>query len=201
MVVIGLTGGIASGKSTVSNLLKELGAFIVDTDKIARDIVNPGEGAWQEITRSFGTAILRPDGTIDRGALGDIVFRKDAERLKLEAITHPRIKEEALAQAADAEAAGYQVIVLDVPLLLEVGWEHMVDSVWVVYVDSVTQIERLMLRNKLTRQQAIDRLNAQMPLAEKLQYADTVIDNSKDVACTAKQVQAAWRQIMAASKE
>lgn len=201
MIVIGLTGGIASGKSTVSNLLKEAGAFIVDTDKIAHDIVNPGESAWQEITRLFGTAILRPDGTIDRRALGDIVFKNDDERLKLEAITHPRIKAEALAQAAGAEAAGYQIIVLDVPLLLEVGWQHMVDRVWVVYVDAVTQIERLMLRNNLSRQQAIDRLNAQMPLAEKLQYADTVIDNSKDVACTARQVQAALRQLMTALKK
>ncbi len=196
MVVIGLTGGIASGKSLVSSFLRELGAVVIDADLIAREVVAPGQPALAMIVEAFGPGILRPDGSLDRKALGALVFADPDLRKKLEEITHPfiiaRIKEE-LARLAESCPDG--VVVLDAPLLFEAGLEGLVDEVWVVYVDAATQLARLMSRDGLTRAEAEQRLAAQIPLAEKARRADRVIDNSGTPEATRAQVNRLWREL------
>jgi dephospho-CoA kinase len=194
MRIIGLTGGIASGKSTVSRMLHELGATVVDTDVLAREAVAPGQPAWEEIVAWLGRDVLLPDGSLDRRKVGELVFGDAAARARLEGITHPRIEAAAQEALAAAARAGARVAVLDVPLLYEAGWDGKVDEVWVVFVDEATQKSRLMARDGLTAAQAAARMAAQMSLAEKARRADVVIDNGGDVGSTATQVAAAWRQ-------
>lgn len=195
MYIIGLTGGIASGKSTVSTMLAELGAYVIDADEIARTIVMPHQPAWRSIVAHFGDKVLLPDGTINRKILGDKIFINKLERLCLEEITHPYIKDQVKKSIAKAELLGNNIVVLDVPLLFEIGWNKMVDEIWVVYVEEETQVSRLVARNKLTQQQAIDRINSQMSLAEKVQQADVVIDNNFNIEYARKQVVAAWANL------
>lgn len=192
---IGLTGGISSGKSTVSAMLEQLGAAIIDTDIIARKIVEPGQPAWQDIVAAFGKSCLLPDGHINRKLLGEIIFTDDHKRRILEKITHPHIQNTAIQALQAAAQQGIKIAVLDAPLLIEVGWQHMVQAVWVVYVDAETQIERLMRRDHLERSQALARIGSQMSLREKLSYATVVIDNSGNLEATQKQVFAAWQCI------
>ncbi len=194
MRVIGLTGGIASGKSTVSGMLRELGARVIDADAIAREVVEPGRPALAEIVAWLGRDILLADGSLDRRKLGELVFGDSAARAALEGITHPRITAAAKEALAAAEREGCAVAVLDVPLLYEAGWDEGVDEVWVVYVDAATQLSRLMARDSLTAAQAAARVAAQMSLEEKARRADIVIDNSGDPGGTAAQVAAAWRR-------
>lgn len=188
MHIIGLTGGIASGKSTVSKMLQDLGACIIDADKIARQIVEPGQPALSEIQAAFGRGVLLSDGTLDRKKLGEIVFNNQTARQRLNAITHARIKLEIDEAVEKAAAAGYNIVVLDVPLLLEVGWQHLTDTVWVVYIDRETQVARLMERDGLTSMEAMARIQSQMSLDDKKAYADTVINNSGSLAETRRQV-------------
>lgn len=195
MYLIGLTGGIASGKSTVSAMLRELGAYIIDADEIARNIVMPHEPAWHSIVAHFGTEILLPDGRINRPLLGEKIFNNKEERQCLEKITHSYIKEETEKKIAHAKLIGERVIVLDVPLLFESGWDSMVDEIWVVYVEKEVQLARLMKRNQLTRQQAQDRINAQMSLEEKVKRAHVVINNNFEIEHARMQVAAAWKNI------
>jgi dephospho-CoA kinase len=199
MHIIGLAGGIASGKSSVSRILSELGAAIIDADAIARTVVEPGKPAFRQILEHFGDAVLATDGNLNRRKLGDIVFSDPVQREQLENITHPAIWSEVTRQISDAEAAGLKVAVLDVPLLFETGWEKHVDSVWVVYVDRQTQIARLINRDYLTLGQAEQRIAAQFSLERKRQLANIVIDNSSDPENTRRQVVAAW-QILSGRK-
>jgi len=192
MYIIGLTGGIASGKSTVSAMLAELGAYIIDADEIARMIVMPNQPAWHEIVAHFGSEILLPDGNINREALGEKIFKDKLERLCLEEITHHYIEDQVKKSLGSAELLGKSIVVLDVPLLFEIGWDKMVDGIWVVYVDEKVQMSRLMARNQLTYEQARARINAQMNLAEKVKRADLVIDNNLDIEYARMQVAVAW---------
>ncbi|MDT8900729.1 dephospho-CoA kinase [Anaeroselena agilis] len=194
MRVIGLTGGIASGKSTVSGMLRELGARVIDADAIAREVVEPGRPARDEIVAWLGRDILLADGSLDRRKLGELVFGDSKARAVLEGITHPRITAAAKEALAAAEREGCAAAVLDVPLLYEAGWDAYVDEVWVVYVDAATQLRRLMERDSLTEGQAAARVAAQMSLEEKARRADIVIDNSGAPESTAAQVAAAWRR-------
>lgn len=200
MHIIGLTGGIASGKSTVGEILKEQGAYIVDADQIARDIVGPGQPALKEIQAAFGPDVFLPNGELNRQKLGDVIFRDPAVRHKLNVITHDRIKLEIGEAIEKAAAAGYNIVVLDVPLLIEVGWQYMADTVWVVYVDRETQINRLMERNRLTCSEALDRIQSQMSLAEKKAHADVVIDNSGSLTLTRQQVTDALAELTKEAK-
>lgn len=195
MYIIGLTGGIASGKSAVSGMLRELGAYIVDTDKIARDVVLPEQPAWLEAVAQFGSSILLPDGRIDRQQLGDIVFNDITARKKLEDIIHPAIKSMVLAEINTASQQGQEIVVVDVPLLFEIGWQKMTDEVWVVYVNESVQLERLMRRNCFSAEQALARIHSQMQLAEKVRLAKVVIDNNGNLAATRQQVLENWRRI------
>lgn len=194
MVVIGLTGGIASGKSTVSRILQELGAPVVDADRIVHELESPGTPVLAAIAREFGPGVIRPDGSLDRAALGRIVFADPERRKALEDIVHPAVRREMWAQVERYRAQGQPAVVLDVPLLLEGGLHRQVDQVWVVYVDPATQLARLMARDGLDREQALQRIASQMSLEEKRNWADVVIDNGGTVESTRSQVEAAWRR-------
>jgi len=195
MYIIGLTGGIASGKSTVSGMLAQLGAYIINADEIARVVVMPNQPAWFDIVAHFGNGVLLPDGTINRRVLGEKIFKDKAERQYLERITHPYIEEQVHKSIAYAKLIGERIVVLDVPLLLEVGWQKEVDSIWVVYVEEKVQLSRLIARNQLTHRQAMDRISSQMSLADKVKQADRVIDNNLDIEHTQQQVVRAWGEL------
>lgn len=195
MYIIGLTGGIASGKSTVSAMLAEFGARIIDTDEIARYIVRRDQPAWQEIVAYFGNEVLLPDGNIDRKILGEKIFQDQVARKGLEQITHPYIEKEVQNRLEQAESDGQGIVVLDVPLLFEIGWQQKVDSIWVVYVEEKVQVARLMARNQFTYQQAMDRIHAQMSLPEKAKQADFVIENNLDINHAREQVKVAWEML------
>lgn len=184
---IGLTGGIASGKSTVANMFAALGVPVIDTDVIAREIVAPGQPALEEIVAAFGADLLGPDGSLDRRALRARVFADPADRHRLEGILHPRIRNRTLELAA-AAGGPYQVIV--VPLLVESGFDRQVDEVVVVDCPEAEQVHRLTTRDGETAQQASRMLAAQVGRAARIAAADTVIDNSGDLRATRAQVQA-----------
>lgn len=193
MLVVGLTGGIASGKSFVSKRLVELGANIVDADQIAREIVQPGQPAWQEIIAHFGRDIVQASGAIDRKALGEIIFNNPESRSVLEQITHPKILERVNQRIVTyKELAETKLIVVDAPLLIESGAHQKVDSIWLVYCSLEEQVRRLMARDKLQRGQALARINAQMPLQEKLRYAQEVICTDGTPENTIEQVEKLW---------
>jgi len=183
--VIGLTGGIASGKSTVSKALAELGATVIDGDEIAHRLMEPHQPVWEDIVNKFGREILNPDLAIDRAKLGKIVFDDPEQMATLNRISRPRIIE-SIKNELDSikEARPDSVIVLDVPLLYEARLDKLSDQVWVVWIDRETQIKRLMERNKYTREEAVKRIDSQMSLDEKKRRADVVIDNSGSFAET-----------------
>jgi dephospho-CoA kinase len=190
-LVVGLTGGIATGKSTVSGQLVELGCRLIDADVLAREVVAPGEPAWRAIVEAFGPEILQPDRQLDRKRLGAVVFAEPARRQALEAITHPAIaaRRQAILDAWTAEGfAG--LVVQDTPLLIEVGAAAHVDRVVVVYATPAAQMERLMRRDGLGREEAERRIASQMPLAAKVRAAHYVIDSSGTREETAAQVRA-----------
>ncbi|KKM11944.1 hypothetical protein SY88_06005 [Clostridiales bacterium PH28_bin88] len=197
MLIIGLTGGIASGKSTVSGMLKRLGAEVIDADVLAREVVAPGEPAWSEIVATFGEEILNSDGTIHRPALGSKVFGDPTALARLNGITHPRVierTEELLTAYRQQNPRG--VVVIDAPLLLEAGMEVLVDEVWVVSVPEETQVRRVVQRDKLPEAAARRRIRSQMPLAEKIKRAHRVIDTSVSLERTMEQVLDYWKDIM-----
>jgi dephospho-CoA kinase len=200
MKLIGLTGGIASGKSTVSSFLTELGARVIDADLLAREVVAKGTDGLHQVTDVFGRELLLPDGTLDRKRLGEIVFADEAKRKQLEAITHPLIFKRFSELTQAAEAAGEPAVVYDAPLLIERGLHRMMGQVVVVWVPREVQIERLMLRDGIDRAAAELRLSAQMSLDEKRAMASFVIDNSKSKEHTRAQVEYVWRQILTGSQ-
>lgn len=180
-MIIGLTGGIASGKSTVSKMLKDLGAHIIDADIIARKVVEKGQKAYNRIVQSFGVEILQENGELNRKKLGDIVFSDKTKLDLLNRITHPEIMSSIAEEIAIAKANEYKIIVLDAAILLELGLQDMVDSVWLVVVSRETQIERLMERDKLSLDEAECRMNSQLKNEEKIKYADQIINNEKTI--------------------
>lgn len=195
-MVIGLTGGIATGKSTVTGILRRWEVPVVDADKIAREITAPGQPALKEIRKEFGAAVFRPDGSLDRQKLGDVVFRDTAARRRLEAITHPRIRKRMAEEIAAWASRGADVVVCDIPLLFESGEPvlRMVDRVAVVYVDPEEQIRRLMERDGLTAEEALRRVAAQLPIDEKVRRADDVIDNRCDLQGLEKRLAELWEE-------
>ncbi len=197
MLIIGLTGGIAAGKSTVAAMMAEKGAIVLDADRIAREVVEPGKPAWHEIVAWQGPGILLEDGSIDRQRLGAIVFNNAAERQKLNRIIHPRVAQEMAARTARIrQSCSGAVLVYDVPLLIEAGMHHAVDLVVLVYVSPEIQLQRLQRRDNLSRDKALARIRAQMPLEEKKKYAHVIIDNSGSPEDTANQVDRLWQKII-----
>ncbi|BDG46186.1 dephospho-CoA kinase [Parageobacillus sp. KH3-4] len=187
-LTIGLTGGIASGKSTVTKMIRELGIPVIDADQIARDVVKMGEEAYKQIIQTFGQDILQENGEIDRTKLGAIVFHNEQERKKLNAIIHPVVRRRMLAEKEAYVQKGAQTVVLDIPLLFESELTHLVDKIIVVYVDDDVQLERLMKRNGFSKEEALARIRAQMPLREKVKKADAVIDNNGTIEETKQQL-------------
>ncbi len=194
MRIIGLTGGIASGKSTVSGQLREeFGAEILDADAVAYALSEPEQPMWNAFVSRYGkTRALRSDGNLDREAIAGIVFRDEAERNWMDGTMHPMIRTEMLSQLSACKAAGKSVVVLDVPLLYEVGWESLAGEVWVVYIDKETQLRRLMARNGITEDMARDRIASQMSMEDKKCRADVVIDNRGTLDETRLQVRKAF---------
>lgn len=183
MILVGLTGGIASGKSEASRILKKLGAYIIDADEIAHALLEPNTQTWKEVVKLFGTGILRPDQSIDRAMLGRIVFDDPQKLAGLNAILHPSVfAEKERRQKAIAAADPQAVIIFDVPLLIETKAHEKMDKVVVVAVDHKTQIRRLMERNGLSKQEAQKRINAQIPLNEKTKYADYLVNSEESLA-------------------
>ncbi|MFI5359294.1 MAG: dephospho-CoA kinase [Halanaerobiales bacterium] len=193
-MIIGLTGGIASGKSTVSNYLAELGAIIIDADKIAHEIMEKGKTAYWQVIEAFGREILAENGEIDRSRLGKIVFNNLEKKKILEEITHPQVIRE-MREKIEEYRAENKVIVLDVPLLFEAGLDSMVDETWVVYVDRETQLQRLIARDGLSYEEANKRIQAQMSLEKKRVLADFVINNKGNIEDLKRQVLLKWREI------
>lgn len=180
MPFIGLTGGIASGKSATAGIFKTLGAYIIDADAIARELVKPQLPAWQEIVEQFGRDILKEDGTLNRELLGSIIFRNPARRETLNSILHPKIFDEAVRQRKAIEENDPEaIIIFDVALLIETGHCKFVDKVILAYADEELQIKRLTERNGYTRAEALQRIASQLPAEEKKKYADYIIVTSK----------------------
>ncbi|MCX2826902.1 dephospho-CoA kinase [Bacillus pseudomycoides] len=188
-IVIGLTGGIASGKSTVSQMFRELQIPVIDADIIAREVVEQGKEAYKEIVDVFGEEILQADGELDRQKLGSIVFHNEEKRLRLNKIVHPAVRKEMNVQKDMYIKEGVQAVVLDIPLLFESKLTALVDQIVVVAVSPSMQLERLMKRNGFTEEDAKARIDSQMPLAEKATLANKVIYNDGTIAETKAQLQ------------
>ncbi len=190
--MIGLTGGIGSGKSTVAGFIKEKGIKVIDADQVAREIVEPGKPALGEINEEFGPNILKEDGTLNRKKLGGIIFSDKDARQRLNKITHPRIRKRMFEKVDEKrkDQGGKGLIVLEVPLLIEVGLYKSVDRVWVVSASETSQIQRLMKRDRISREEAAKRIQSQMPLYEKEKYADAIIDNNQEPKEVREQVHA-----------
>ncbi len=200
MVFAGLTGGIATGKSLVSAMFRALGSVIIDADVIAREIVKPGLPAWKEIIEIFGREILLPDGSINRSMLGSIIFQDVSKRTILNSIMHPRILEEASKlERKIGEDQPHAVVIFDAALLIEAGAYEMVDIVVLVCVNEELQISRLMNRDNFSREEAQERINAQMPVVEKKKYADYIIDTSISQEDVEKQVRYVFEMLKALS--
>jgi dephospho-CoA kinase len=198
MLLVALTGGIASGKSTVARRLGELGAVVVDADRVARDVVAPGEPALAAIADTFGADVIAADGSLDRAALGAIVFSDPEGRQRLNAITHPAVLERSHALFAAAAAADPDAIVVyDIPLLVESGRAHEFDLVVVVQAAAETRVARLIELRGMTRDEAQHRLNSQATDSERLAIADVVIDADGTVAETLAQADALWENLRA----
>lgn len=181
MKVIGLTGGIASGKSTVSNYLKELGVIVIDADIVSREIVEKGQPALKEIVENFGKEVLRSDGTLNRKHLGTIVFSDPQKLQVLNKITHKRIIENIEEKIKYYKHRGnVKAIFIDAALLIEMKMYFLTDEIWLITANKEIQLERLMLRDNLSFEEAMNRINSQMSLEKKKEVSDVIIDNSKD---------------------
>lgn len=178
MLIVGLTGGVASGKTAVSQVFKEEGAYIIDADQIARELVQPHQPAWNELIRAFGQEILQEDGTLHRKKLADKIFVDSEQRELLNQILHPRIKEEMDRRTKEIESRDPKaIVVIDAPLLVELGDYREMDKLIVVTSTPIQQIERLKDRDGKNREEALRMVSSQMPLEEKLKFADYVIRN------------------------
>jgi dephospho-CoA kinase len=196
MKIIGLTGGIASGKSTVSHILENLGAVIIDADMIAREIVKPGHKVLNKLVEVFGNQILNMDGTLNRKFLGNIVFN-DADKLELiNNITHPEIRNTIVEKIDEIHGrCEKKIIIIDAAVLFESGLNKLTDEVWLVHVDNKTQIKRLIERDNMTLKEAEARIKSQMPVDDKIKMSDKIIDNMGDVKYTQEQVKELWNNL------
>ncbi|KAG1756843.1 dephospho-CoA kinase-domain-containing protein [Suillus paluster] len=189
MLVVGLTGGIATGKSTVSSLFKSQQVPVIDADVLAREVVQPGTKGLAQIVAYFGSEVLLPDGTLDRKKLGAIIFNSEAKRKKLNSIIHPAVSRAIISDVFWCWLRGEKLCVVDVPLLIEGGLWKWMGKVIVVYCSADIQLQRLMKRDRSSREDASARLNSQLPIAQKVEYADIVVDNSGDLQDLEQQVQ------------
>lgn len=194
-MVLGLTGGIACGKTTVAQAFKVLGAVVVSADELAREVVRPGGAVLTRIAEQFGGQVLHDDGSLNRKAMAEVIFNDPEARRALNDITHPAIAALAGERLRDAEHGEAALVIYDAPLLFEVGADRQVDKVLVVKADEEVQLARLMARDGIDRRQALARVAAQMPLSEKVARADFVIDNSGSAEETQRQVKILAKQL------
>jgi len=187
-MIIGLTGSIASGKSTVAKMMTALGLPIVDADIVARDVVEPGTETLALIAKNFGNDILLEDGTLNRSKLGDIIFHEPAKRKILNDIMHPAIRQEMLRQRDAYLEAGQKHVVMDIPLLFESKLQHFVERILVVSVSEEVQLRRLMERNQLSKEDALARMHSQLPMSVKEKSAHAVIYNNENLQQTEEQL-------------
>ena len=193
MLIVGLTGSIATGKSTVGHMFSQLGAYRIDTDQLARQVVAPGQDAFEAILRYFGKDVMDEFGRLDRKKLAAIVFADPAKLCVLNQMTHPPIRALLQIELMAARESGAGVALVEVPLLYESGFDYGMDCVIVVVVDEETQLARLMERNGFTEQEAKQRIATQLPLSEKAARADYIIDNGGTLAATQVQVNKLWQ--------
>lgn len=195
MYRIGLTGGVGCGKSTVSSYMAELGIPVIDGDRLSREAVTPGSEAMEAIRRVFGPEVFQPDGRLDRAKMAKIVFSDEDKRQALNAIIHPYVWKRTEEGLITAQNEGHALAVLDMPLLLEIGWQLRSEAVWVVKAPVDMQIRRVCARDGATPEEAMARIRKQMPTENKLHYADVVIDNSHSIDATRRQVREALARV------
>lgn len=194
MFKIGLTGGIASGKSTVLTYFKDKGIPYIDADIVAREVVEPGTEGLKAIVDTFGSNVLHADGTLNREALGAIVFHNEEKRQLLNSCLKTHIRNRIMELTSQYEQGNTPILIYDIPLLIEGEWYTMMDEVWLVYVNEMTQIERLMSRNGYTREDALARINSQMRLDNKRIYANVIIDNNGTPHDLTVQLNTIWNE-------
>lgn len=197
MFVIGLTGGIGSGKSTVSDMLRAKGAAIVYADQVGHEVYRPGTAAWDEVVAAFGRQVLAADGQIDRRKLGSIVFADPQARRRLNAITHPSMRRLMAERLDELRRQGVRVAVLEAALLIEAGWADLTDEVWLTLVSPAVAAQRLMERSGLSREEAEARIACQLSNEERLEHADVVIDTDCSLDEVARSVDELWEGLMA----
>jgi len=195
MKVIGLTGGIGSGKSTVSQFLAKLGAVIIDADKIGHVFLGTDAEVYCEVIADFGNQVVTPEGNIDREKLGKIVFADSEARARLNQIMHPKIYDLVTAQLDKYRQQGVTVVALEAPLLLEAGWTSLVDEVWVTVASKATVLKRLKERGGLSEQESLARIRSQLPSEERIRHADVIIDTDCDLDELKEKVKELWRRL------
>lgn len=193
MLIVGLTGGIATGKSTVADIFEELGAYRIDTDRLARLVLEPHQPVWEAVVLSFGTGVLSDSGSLDRKKLAAIIFADPEKREVLNKLTHPAVRTLLREELAHARQLGVDIVLVEVPLLYEAGFDCEVDCVIVVKTTEKTQLARLLSRENLSEEAARLRIEAQMPLQEKLIRADYQIDNEGSPSKTREQAEKVWQ--------
>lgn len=191
-LVVGLTGGVATGKTTVAWMFQDLGARVISADEVVHRMLERGSDLWRQVRQEFGEEVLTSDGNIDRVRLGDLVFRDKGKRTTLEAIIHPPVIEYLQREAECFRESAQGVLILEIPLLIEVGALHLVDKVLVVTAEQESQISRLEKRYGIGREEAILRISSQLPLAEKVRHADWVVSTEGTLDSTKKQVERVW---------
>jgi dephospho-CoA kinase len=202
MLNVGLTGGIASGKSTVAKMFVKNGAYLIDFDGLAHEVQEPGKPAWREVVNHFGKRILQPDKKIDRVKLGNIVFADKEKLMELNNIVHPIVFQEWHARLDKiGKKEKHAIILSDVPLLFEVNMQHLFDMTMLVLIAPKEQVSRLMIRNGVNKEEAEKRLKSQMPISKKIGLADIVIDNKGSILETEKRVGQIWRELLKKEKQ
>ena len=198
-LIIGLTGGIVSGKSTVAKMFQKLGAKIIDADRIGHEVILPNKPAWRKLIKSFGKGILKEDLTIDRKKLGNLVFNDKKLLKKLNEITHPEIKEiiiKEINKFKDDNCLYNKIMIIDAPLIYEASMDYLMEKIILVQLNEKEQIKRLAVRNIFTREESLKRINSQIPNKEKTEKADYIINNNNSVEKTKEQVIKIWQEII-----
>ena len=193
--IIGLTGGIGSGKSTVSKCLAELGAVIIDADKVGHEAFKPGTEAWREVVATFGKQVLTPGGEIDRKKLGEIVFSQPESLSRLNQIMHPRMYDMMKAQIEEYCRQGVDVVVLEAAILLETNWASLVDEVWVTVTPEVMVLDRVKKQRGLAEEETLARIRSQLSSEERVKHADVVINNDGDLDEVKAKVRELWKKL------
>ena len=197
MKVIGLTGGIGSGKSTVSQCLAELGAVVMDADKVGHEAFKPGTPAWRDVVATFGREVLAPSGEVDRKKLGEIVFSDPGALARLNRIMHPRMYDMMKARIEEYRREGVDVVVIEAAVLIEANWTPLVDEVWVTVVPESMVVERVQRQRGLAEKQTLARIRSQIPAEERLKHANVVITNDGDLDALRAKVKELWQKLHA----